>query len=105
MDPLSLTNLGAAGLIAAMWLVERRAAAARERALEQAHDRLTSERQDADTLIRLVRDSTRALVAVERTQRAVLALLERLAQREGAKASRCQGAKGAETSALDTPTP
>jgi hypothetical protein len=78
MDP-TLTNFGAAGLIAACWLLERRAAAARERALEQAHERLLAERRDTAILIRLVKDSTRALTAVERTQRAVLDLLDHLA--------------------------
>lgn len=77
MDP-TLTNFGAAGIIAALWLLERRAAATRDRALEQAHERLLAERRDTAVLIRLVRDSTRALTAVERTQRAVLAILERL---------------------------
>ncbi len=80
MDPTTLTNLGAAGLIACMWLLERRAAAAHTRALEQAHDQLLAERRDTAILIRLVRDSTRALSAVERTQRAVLTLLESIAQ-------------------------
>jgi hypothetical protein len=80
MDPTTLTNLGAAGLIAAMWLLERRAAAAHTRALEQAHERLLAERRDTAILIRLVRDSTRALTAVERTQRAILAVVYFVAQ-------------------------
>lgn len=82
MDPTVLTNFGAAGLIAAVWLVERRAAGARERALEQAHERLLGERRDTAILIRLVRDSTRALAAVERTQRAVLDVLGSMASRD-----------------------
>ena len=78
-----LTNFGAAGLIAACWLLERRHAASRERALEQAHERLLGERRDAALLIRMVKDSTRAIAAVERTQRAVLDLLESMAKGKG----------------------
>lgn len=81
MDAAIITNLGAAGVIAAMWLAERRSAAARERSLEEAHRALVAERRDAALLIGLAADAARALSAVERTQRAVLAAIERLAAR------------------------
>jgi hypothetical protein len=77
----ALAQFGAAGLIGWMWLSERRAAAARERQLDEAHDRLMHERPQLAALLSVLRDNTRALTALELGQRQVAAALERLARR------------------------
>ncbi len=61
----TLTQFGVAGLIAAMWLVERRAGAAREKQLAEAHDRLVESRAHLDALLTVVKDNTRAITALE----------------------------------------
>lgn len=68
MDPAlvtSLTPFGAAGLIAWLWLTERRSAADRERQLTEAHERLVRQRSEIALLVGVVRDNTRALTALE----------------------------------------
>ena len=58
-------QFGVAGLVAWMWLSERRAAAAREAELHQAHERLVEDRRALDAVLHVVQDNTRALSAVE----------------------------------------
>lgn len=68
MDPTTITSLtpfGAAGLIAFLWLTERRASAERERQLTQAHERLVRQRSELSLLVGVVRENTRALTALE----------------------------------------
>ena len=77
-----LAQCGAAGLIAVMWLSERRSATARERQLNQLHDRLMRERTALAGLVSVIRDNTRALAALEAGQRALATLLERLNARD-----------------------
>lgn len=74
----TLTQFGVAGLIAWMWLSERRAAAERERQLAEAHQRILEQRTQLQALIDVVRDNTRAITALETGQRAGVALIERL---------------------------
>ena len=74
----SLTQFGVAGLIGLMWIVERRAAAQRERQVQEAHDRLISDRTRLEVLVEALRENTRALTALEVGQRGFIALLERL---------------------------
>lgn len=61
----TLTQFGVAGLIAAMWLVERRAASAREKQLLDAHERIVESRAHLDALLTVVKDNTRAITALE----------------------------------------
>lgn len=75
MDPTLLTSLtpfGAAGLIAWLWLTERRTSAERDRQLTEAHDRLVRHRSEIALLVNVVRDNTRALAALEAALRASL---------------------------------
>ncbi len=68
MDPATITSLtpfGAAGLIAFLWLTERRSAADRERQLTQAHERLVRQRSEIALLVGVVRENTRAMTALE----------------------------------------
>lgn len=74
----SLTQFGVAGLIGWMWLSERRAAAARDRQLAEAHDRLVESRTAVNALLSALDQNTRALTAIELGQRRATDLLERL---------------------------
>ncbi len=74
----AMAQFGVAGLIGWMWLSERRSAAGRERQLSEAHDRLMGERDRNDTLVRLVADNTRAVTALEASQRELAGVVERL---------------------------
>lgn len=72
MDPATITSLtpfGAAGLIALLWLTERRAASERERQIAEAHERLMRQRSEIALLVGVVRDNTRAMTALEATLR------------------------------------
>ena len=73
----SLTQFGVAGLIGWMWIVERRAAAVRDRQVQEAHDRMLSDKTRLEVLVQALRDNTRALTALEVGQRGFIALLER----------------------------
>ena len=75
----TIAQFGAAGLIAWMWLVERRAATERERQITEAHERIVRDREDRAVLVDAVRDAARAMAALEAGQRALTRLLERVA--------------------------
>lgn len=79
---VQVTQFGVAGLIAWMWMTERRSALVRERQLSEAHDRLMEQRAQLDALIRLVAENTRALASLE----SGLASLQRIIERFGAGA-------------------
>lgn len=74
----SLTQFGTAGLVAWMWLVERRGAAERERQLSDSHRRILDDRVQVGALMDVVKENTRAVGAMEAGQRAMLALVDRL---------------------------
>ena len=71
-----MTQFGMSGLIAWMWLTERRAATSRERQLTEAHERLMDQRIQLDALLQVVADNARAVSAIEAGQRALASLLE-----------------------------
>ncbi|GAB4554269.1 MAG: hypothetical protein Tsb0013_16810 [Phycisphaerales bacterium] len=79
-----LAQFGAAGLIAAMWLVERRAASAREGQLGEAHARLMEQREQLAALIEVVTDNTRAMTALEGTQRTLASMVGEMQARDAA---------------------
>jgi len=68
-------QFGATGLIAAMWLIERRSASTRERQITEAHDHIANQRVQLGALIRIVRENTRALSALEHAQQVLCATL------------------------------
>jgi hypothetical protein len=84
----ALAQAGAAGLIAWMWLSERRAAVTRERQLSDLHERLMQERVSLSALVNVVRDNTRALTALEVGQRTLAAVMDRLSRREPGRTPR-----------------
>lgn len=76
-----LTQFGTAGLVAWLWLSERRAAAAREQQLSEAHAKAMAQGQQIDVLVKALGETTRALTLVEAGQRELARVLERLAAR------------------------
>lgn len=76
-----LSQFGAAGLIGLLWLAERRNAARRERQLTDAHRKIVTQEHALDSMINVVRDNTRAIVALEHTQRQLIDLVTQLAGR------------------------
>ena len=76
-----LAQFGAAGLIAAMWVIERRAASRREAQLEEAHSRLLEQREQLTALIDVVSGNTRAMTALETTQRTLAVMVGDLKSR------------------------
>lgn len=72
----TLTQFGVAGMMGAMWLIERRASAKREEQLTRAHEKLIGQIDDRSTLIEIVRDNTRALSLLEAGQRGLVEALK-----------------------------
>lgn len=70
-----VAQFGMAGLIAWMWLNERRAALVREKQIEDAHRRLTQEREALGVVLGVVEANTRAMVSLELGQRELVGLL------------------------------
>jgi hypothetical protein len=88
----AMAQFGAAGLIGWMWLSERRAAAARDRQLAEAHERLMQERGLLHALFGALENNTRAMAAVEVGQRRLAELLGDLCR--GRRAGRAAGVAG-----------
>ncbi len=57
----NLASYGAAGLMGAMWLWERRTSSAREKQIEEAHQRIMSDGIKLEALIDLVERNTETL--------------------------------------------
>lgn len=75
----TLANFGPAGLIACMWLAERRASATRERQLTEAHEGLFTERERTRALLDLVGAANRTMAALEASHRDLASGVRRLA--------------------------
>lgn len=73
-----LVQFGVAGLMAWMWTTERRASQDRERQLTESHARLMEQRVQLDALLKAVTDGTRAVTALEASQRSIVAALRML---------------------------
>ncbi len=74
----ALAQFGAAGLIAWMWLSERRAGEVRQRQLDEAHEIIRTERQALHTLVRVVEDNARAMAGLDARQGELCRAIERL---------------------------
>ena len=73
----AISQFGAAGIIAWMWLSERRHASERDRQLDAAHGRVMEQKVALDQLIEVVSGNTKAVGALEAVQRRVLEVVER----------------------------
>ena len=71
----TIAQFGVAGLIAWLWVTERRSAGERERLLGEAGRRLEAERIGLRTLLDALGASTRALASLEATQRELIGAL------------------------------
>ncbi len=68
----AVAQFGVAGLVAWMWLSERRSAAERERQMTEAHRRLVEDRSALTALLDTVRANTKAMTALELVQRELI---------------------------------
>ena len=64
----SLTSLGAAGLMGAMWLWERSTSQKREAQIDEAHARILGDRVQLEQLMNVVRQNAEALTRLCATQ-------------------------------------
>lgn len=70
-------QMGSAGLIGMLWLMERRSAGERERQLGEAHERIVEQRSELGVLTGLVESNTRALAGLEAVQCRLARAIER----------------------------
>ena len=70
-----LAQSGVAGVIGVLWVLERRAASAREKQIGQAHERILEQRVQLEQLLRVISDNTRAITSLESAQRAIGSML------------------------------
>ena len=71
-----ITSMGAAGVMGAMWLWERRASAQRERELTESHERIMRDEQRLDKLTHVVEQATAAIARFQQTQQDMAELLK-----------------------------
>jgi len=71
----ALTQFGVAGMVCAMWLIERRASFKREQQINEAHAELIGRIEDRSVLIEVIRENTRALSMLEAGQRGLVDVL------------------------------
>jgi hypothetical protein len=85
MDPQLATmaaQFGVAGLIGWMWLTERKGAMERDRQLADAQALLGQSQKGVEVLLKALEDNTRAIAALEGTQRG---LIDALGRRKGSE--------------------
>lgn len=63
-----LTSLGAAGIMGAMWLWERRTSRQRDQQLDESHERILGDRVQLGLLVEVVRDNAQALTRLSTVQ-------------------------------------
>lgn len=78
--PTDLASLGAAGLMGAMWLWERRTSRQREQQLDECHARIMADRVQLEQLIEVVQRNAEAMSRLSATQEQ---LLRRISAEEG----------------------
>ena len=84
----ALAQFGPAGLIGFLWLYERRSSVARERQLDEAHQRVMSLDRQLEALLSVIQDNTRAINCLQQSQRRLTELLDRLSLTGPARAER-----------------
>jgi RecJ-like exonuclease len=75
-----MTSFGAAGLMGAMWLWERRQSRIHEQQIREAHSRILRDEQRLEKLTRVVEHNTAALTRFEDSQRMMAETLKDLAR-------------------------
>ncbi len=77
-DALSqLTSLGAAGIMGAMWLWERRQSQQRDQQLDESHMRILGDRVQLEQLIEVVKSNAEAMTRLGTVQDQLLRTLEK----------------------------
>jgi hypothetical protein len=77
-DALSqLTSLGAAGIMGAMWLWERRQSQQRDQQLDESHARILGDRVQLDQLIEVVKTNAQAMTRLCTVQDQLIRTLEK----------------------------
>jgi hypothetical protein len=72
-----LTSLGAAGVMGAMWLWERRTSRQRDQQLDEAHTRIVGDRVQLDQLIEVVKGNAEAMTRLATVQDQLVRTLEK----------------------------
>ena len=72
----AISQFGAAGLIGTLWILERRHASVRDRQLAEAHRHLIETDRDRAILLDVVKENTRAIAALEASQRRLIDVLK-----------------------------
>ncbi len=88
----ALAQFGAVGFIGWMWLIERKAAARREKQLGELHERLLRERTNVEVLISVVSGNTRALASLDAAQRRLVSAIDALLGRTICSETRAESA-------------
>lgn len=79
----AFTQFGVAGMVCAMWVIERRASYRREQQVAEAHQELVGHVEERSAMMRVIQDNTRALSLLEAGQRGMVnALTGRVIHRE-----------------------
>jgi uncharacterized protein YigA (DUF484 family) len=73
-----LTSFGAAGLMGAMWLWERKYSRAREEQIDQAHERIMRDEERLDKLTQVLEQNTAAISRFHEMQREAYDTLKQL---------------------------
>jgi hypothetical protein len=77
-DGLSqLTSLGAAGIMGAMWLWERRTNSQRDQQLDESHARILGDKVQLDQLIEVVKNNAEAMTRLGTVQDQLIRTLEK----------------------------
>jgi uncharacterized protein YigA (DUF484 family) len=71
-----LTSFGAAGLMGAMWLWERRTSRQREEQLDEAHARIIGDRVQLEELMDVVRQNSAAFARLSAVQEQLVRRME-----------------------------
>lgn len=79
----SLVQFGVAGLMGALWVWERLYSRRRERELSESHERLMQQQEHLETLVKLVRVNTKAMVNSERTGKRMCEMLKGISDELG----------------------
>ncbi|HEY7117735.1 MAG TPA: hypothetical protein VH475_14195 [Tepidisphaeraceae bacterium] len=72
-----LTSLGAAGIMGAMWLWERRTSQQRDQQLDEAHTRILGDRVQLDQLIEVVKTNAEAMARLTSVQDQLIRTLQK----------------------------
>jgi hypothetical protein len=77
------TSFGAAGMMGAMWLWERKTSRQREEQLDEAHVRILGDRVQLEELISVVRQNVEAMTRLSATQDQLVRKMDREQQTTG----------------------